>query len=553
MDWLQSIFFTQNVAQSILLIALTIAVGLYLGKFKVKGISLGITWILFVGIILSHFGFIGDSKLMSFVKDFGLILFVYAIGLQVGPSFFSSLKKGGLKLNMLAALIIVIGCLVTIIIGYVTNTDLATMTGIMAGAVTNTPSLGAAQQTLTDAGKESNFLSSAYAVAYPLAVLSIIFVPMLVKAIFRINPQKEDELARQNSNTENNPSSLAIRVTNKGLEGKSLQALHSIYKTPFVVSRIKRVDGNVERPTKDSVLYVGDIVRMVTLKEHEQEVVLLIGELLKTEDIQWDIAHGKLEAKRIVVTKKEIQGRRLGELHLGSLYDVTLVRVKRGGTELVASADLQLQLGDRVVVVGSEDDIQKVANVLGNSLKRLEVPNLIPIFMGIFLGVIVGLIPIKFPGIPQPVKLGLAGGSLIVAILISRFGPLYKVVTYTTTSANMMIRDIGISLFLAAVGLTAGENFVDVIVNGGYWWVVYGLIITVVPTFIVAVLARAVFKLPYYTIVGMIAGAHTDPPALAFANESSETDHPSVGYATVYPLSMFLRIFTAQILILISL
>ncbi|MDO5760269.1 MAG: putative transporter [Bacteroidota bacterium] len=552
MDWLKSIFLTQNVAQSILLIALTISLGLYLGKFKIKGISLGITWILFVGIILSHFGFIADAGVMSFVKDFGLILFVYAIGLQVGPSFFSSLRKGGLKLNMLATLVILLGCVVTIVIGYVTNTDLATMTGIMAGAVTNTPALGAAQQTLTDAGKESNFLSSAYAVAYPLAVLSIIFVPMLLKVIFRINPKKEEEIALKNANTDN-PSSMSILVTNKGLEGKSLQTLHSIYKTPFVVSRIKRKNGLLERPTKDSTLGVGDIVRMVTLKEHEQEVILLIGELLKTEEIQWDMEQGKLGAKRIVVTKKEIQGRRLGELHLGSLYNVTLVRVKRGGTELVASADLQLQLGDRVVVVGSEEDIQKVANVLGNSLKRLEVPNLIPIFMGIFLGVIVGLIPIKFPGIPQPIKLGLAGGSLIVAILISRFGPLYKVVTYTTTSANMMIRDIGIALFLSAVGLTAGENFVDVIISGGYWWVVYGLIITVVPILIVAILARAVFKLPYYTIVGMVAGSHTDPPALAFANESSQTDQPAVSYATVYPLSMFLRIFSAQLLILISL
>ncbi|MBQ6753794.1 MAG: putative transporter [Bacteroidales bacterium] len=551
-SWFKDIFLTQSIAQSIILIALTIAIGLYLGKFKIKGISLGITWILFAGIILSHFGLIGDAKLMSFIKDFGLILFVYAIGLQVGPSFFSSLRKGGLKLNMLAVLIVVLGCLVTLVIGYATNTDLATMTGIMTGAVTNTPALGAAQQTLEDAGQNGSFLSSAYAVAYPLAVIGIIFVPMLVKLIFRIDTKKEEQQSIQN-NTTDNPSSMSIKVTNKGVEGKTLQTLHTIYKTPFVVSRIKRADGTLERANKDSVLYVNDIVRMVTLKEHEEEVTLLLGERLKTEEISWDVDHGRLESKRIVVTKKEIQGKTLGELHLGTLYNVTLVRVKRGGTELVASANLQLQLGDRVVVVGSENNIQRVANVLGNSLKRLEVPNLIPIFMGIFLGIIVGLIPIKFPGIPQPIKLGLAGGSLIVAILISRFGPLYKVVTYTTTSANMMIRDIGISLFLAAVGLTAGENFVEVILSGGYWWVLYGLLITVIPIFIVACIARGVFKLPYYTIVGMIAGSHTDPPALAFANESTETDMPAVSYATVYPLTMFLRIFSAQILILISL
>ncbi len=552
MNWLYDIFLTQNIAQSIILVAITIAAGLYLGKFKIKGISLGITWILFVGIIISHFGLLGDAKLMSFIKDFGLILFVYAIGLQVGPSFFSSLRKGGLKLNMLALLVVVLGCMITCIIGYATNTDLATMTGIMTGAVTNTPALGAAQQTLNDAGKDSNFLPSAYAVAYPLAVVSIIFVPMLIKLIFRIDTKKEEQISIQNNMTDN-PSSMSIKITNKGIEGKNLQLLHSIYKTPFVVSRVKRADGSLERADKDTVLHLGDIVRMVTLKEHEEEISLLLGERMKTEEIAWDIDNGKLESKRIVVTKKEIQGKTLGELHFGALYNVTLVRVKRGGTELVASSDLQLQLGDRVIVVGSEDNIQKVANVLGNSLKRLEVPNLIPIFLGIFLGVIVGLIPIKFPGIPQPVKLGLAGGSLIVAILISRFGPLYKVVTYTTTSANMMIRDIGISLFLAAVGLTAGENFVDVIVGGGYWWVVYGLLITALPIFIVACIARAVFKFPYYTIVGMIAGSHTDPPALAFANESTETDQPAVSYATVYPLSMFLRIFSAQILILSSL
>lgn len=552
MDWLKNLFLTQNVAQAVLLLAITIALGLYLGKFKIKGISLGITWILFVGIILSHFGLIADAKIMSFVKDFGLILFVYAIGLQVGPSFFSSIRKGGTKLNLLALLIVVLGCVSAVVIGLVTNTDLATMTGIMTGAVTNTPSLGAAQQTLADAGEKSDFLSSAYAVAYPLGVLSIIFVPMLVRWLCHIDVKKEEKQL-QSSEGVSNPSSLSIKVTNSGLDGKTIEKLHSIYKTPFVISRIKHTDGVLERAVKDSVIHVGDILRLVTLKEHEQEIILLMGEKLNTEEIEWDVDKGRLESKRIVVTKKEMQGKTLGELHLGSLYDVTVVRVKRGGTELVATASLQLQLGDRVIMVGSEDNIQKASQVLGNSLKRLEVPNLIPIFMGIFLGVIVGLLPIKFPGIPQPVKLGLAGGSLIVAILISRFGPLYKVVTYTTTSANMMVRDIGISLFLAAVGLTAGADFVQTIVSGGYWWVVYGLIITVVPIFIVSMIARLVFKMPYYTIVGMVAGSHTDPPALAFANESSETNQPAVAYATVYPLSMFLRIFAAQLLILFSL
>lgn len=552
MNWLADVFLTQNVAQSVLLLAITIALGLYLGKFKVKGISLGITWILFVGIILSHFGFIANPQIMSFVKDFGLILFVYAIGLQVGPSFFSSLKQGGLQLNLLSLLIVVLGCITAVVIGVVTNTDLATMVGIMTGAVTNTPALGAAQQTLTDAGQNSSFLSSAYAVAYPLAVLSIIFAPMIVKMVCRIDVRKEEK-ETQDTNNVSNTSSLSIKVTNQGIDGKSIEYLHSIYKAPFVFSRIKHQDGTLERASKDSIVKVGDLIRVVTLKEHEQTMILLLGERLNTAEIEWDEEDGKLESQRVVVTKQEMQGKTLGQLHIGTLYNVTISRVKRGGTDLVATPNLQLQLGDRVLMVGSEDNIKKAADLLGNSLKRLEVPNLIPIFTGIFLGVLVGLIPLKFPGIPQPVKLGLAGGSLIVAILISRFGPLYKVVTYTTTSANMMVRDIGISLFLAAVGLSAGQGFVETILNGGYWWVLYGLIITVLPIIIVSFIARLVMHLPYNTIVGLVAGAHTDPPALAFANESTETNQPAVAYATVYPLTMFLRIFSAQLLILFAL
>ncbi|MCF0210196.1 MAG: putative transporter [Bacteroidales bacterium] len=552
MDWLKELFLTPNVAQSILLLALTIATGLYIGQYKIKGVSLGITWILFIGILLSHFGLVADAKTMAFVKDFGLILFVYAIGLQVGPSFFSSLRQGGLRLNMLSLLVVVLGCVVAVVIGIITDTDLTTMVGIMTGAVTNTPSLGAAQQTLTDAGHNASALSSAYAVAYPLGVLSIIFIPMFIKFVCRIDTKKEEK-EYQESNKTSNPASMSIRINNQGIDGKTLMELHQIYKVPFVLSRIKHKDGTVERAGKDSVIYVGDLVRVVTIKEHEQEIVLLLGERLKTEEIEWDLDKGRLESQRIVVTKKEVQGKTLGELHIGALYDVTIVRVKRGGTELVATTNLQLQLGDRVIMVGSEHNIQKAASLLGNSLKRLEVPNLIPIFTGIFLGVIVGLIPIHFPGIPQPVKLGLAGGSLIVAILISRFGPLYKVVTYTTTSANMMVRDIGISLFLGAVGLTAGQDFVQTIVSGGYWWVIYGLIITIVPIIIVSLIARLVFKMPYYTMVGMIAGSHTDPPALAFANETTDSNQPAVAYATVYPLTMFLRIFAAQVLVLFAL
>ncbi|MGP1515649.1 MAG: putative transporter [Bacteroidales bacterium] len=567
-EWLSGIFLNigdkaTNIGQTMLMLALTIALGIYLGRFKVKGISLGITWVLFIGIILSHFGhtflvsqgitdrYFVDPKIFGFIKEFGLILFVYAIGLQVGPNFFSSLRQGGLNLNLMALLVIVLACITTIVIGIITDTPLEIMTGIMTGAVTNTPSLGAAQQTLADSGKDGAFLSSAYAVAYPLAVIGIIFVPMIVRYIGKINVKKEEEMARNKAKIK--PNGIAIRVTNDKWDKLTIGEFLKLFDKPATVTRIKNDKGIIMPATRDTVINTGNTLRVVVLPEYKEEIIRTLGVECELNDKEWDIDNGKLEAHRIVVTNKEIQGRTLYSLHLEMLYNITIARIIRAGVELVPNDDLQLQLGDRVKVVGSDENIKKVAEKLGNSLKKLDVPNLIPIFLGIFLGVIFGLIPIKFPGIPQPVKLGLAGGPLIVAILLSRFGPMYKVVTFVTSSANMMIREIGIALFLAAVGLTCGDNFVSTIVDGGYMWVVYGFIITFVPIIITTVISRWLFKFPYYTIVGMIAGSHTDPPALAFANNSTETDQPATAYATVYPLSMFLRIFAAQILILISL
>ena len=550
MQWLYDIFFTKGVGQSIMLVALAIAVGLYIGKFKIKGVSLGVTWVLFVGIILSHFGLCADSTILAFVKDFGLILFVYAIGLQVGPSFFSSLKQGGMKMNMVAIIGILAACVVTLLLAYITNTPLKIMTGIMTGATTNTPSLGAAGQTLIDNGDtNAQVLSSAYAVAYPLAVLSIIFTPLILKKIMRIDDRKEEQEVEAEDTT--NRERIALKVTN--VDNITIEQLNKLFTGKFIISRILvQATGEVEHVNKNTIIHKGDILRIIINKDHTPEFISFVGEKEDDNAIEWNTNAGTLVSKRIVVTRDNIQGRSIGELNLGSMYDVTITAVKRASLDLMATPDLKLQMGDRVLVVGEEKNVEKVAHKLGNSLKKLEKPNLIPIFSGIVLGIILGIIPIKFPGIPQPVKLGLAGGPLIVAILIARFGPIYKVVTYATTSALMMIREMGICLFLAAVGLSAGQGFVSTILSGGYMWVVYGLIITIIPIVVMFLVGRLHYKIPYYTLAGLISGAYTDPPALAFNNSATSTGRPSVGYATVYPLSMFLRIFVAQILILIS-
>src|SRR5574344_202474 len=550
MEWIKGMFLTQNVAQSILLLSITIALGIWLGRIKIKGISLGITWILFVGIVLSHFGLIANKDIISFAKDFGLILFVYAIGLQVGPGFFESLKKGGLSLNLLANLIVVLGCVTAWIISIVTGESLKNMVGVLCGAVTNTPSLGAAGQTLKDSGLEDT-LPLGYAVAYPLGVIGIIFTHMIVRAILRINVKKEEQAYKQGEQA--NTEKISIQITKENIDNHSVGEIVKQYQQSLVITRIRKCDGIIEHVHNDTKVHLNDVLRVVALKEEKENIIDFLGKEIETNENEWDVDNGRLVSKRIVVTNKELQGKKVGDLHIDNLYDVTLTTVNRAGVDLLCDRNIQLQMGDRVVVVGSEDKIKKVADMLGNSLKKLDIPNLVPIFLGIFLGIVVGLIPFKFPGIPQPVKLGLAGGPLIIAILIARYGPYYKVVTFTTTGANMMIREIGISLFLAAVGLSCGKEFVSTVVNGGYWWVLYGFIITVIPLLLVGMIARIFFHLPYFSICGLIAGSTTDPPALAFANASTETSLPATAYATVYPLSMFLRILSAQIIIIMSL
>ena len=554
MDWLVNLFTANSIAHAVLILGLTIALGLLLGRIKFGSVSLGITWVLFVGIVLSHFGLGIDPEICHFVKEFGLILFVYSIGLQVGPGFFSSLKEGGVTLNSLAVLIILLGCVTCYTIHLITGEDLTTMIGVLSGAVTNTPGLGAAQQTISDtiadSAETTNRLATAYAVAYPLGVVGIIVSMLLIRYLFRIKLDREKVLAERS----NAPKTVRIdlKVSNKGIIGKKIEDIAHITRSKFVVARMIR-DGKQEIASGDTELREGDIMRVVISNRDVELVQSLIGESVQLDDKEWQTSASNLEKRRILVTKSGINGKHISDLHIRESYNVTITRVVRAGIELVATYELRLQMGDVVVVVGRKNDLDQVAAILGNSVRRLDHPNLLPIFIGIFLGVLLGSIPIMLPGVPLPVKLGLAGGPLVVAILMARYGPNYKLVTFTTNSANMMIREGGISLFLAAVGLGAGEGFVDAIADGGYWWILYGVAITMLPLLITGILARKVFKLDYFSIMGLMSGAMTDPPALAYANSVSTNDRSAVAYATVYPLTMFLRIFTAQILALIAL
>ena len=557
MEWLNSLFFGNEsfwgggVAHSVLILALVIALGIMLGKIKVAGISLGVTWILFVGIIFSHFGRRLNEHLIHFMKEFGLILFVYSIGLQVGPGFFSSFKKGGVRLNLLATMVVCAGVLVTCGLYVITGLPVTTMVGILSGAVTNTPGLGAAQQAYSDmTGIDSPDIALGYAVAYPLGVIGIILSMMVLRRVFRIDFAKEEKKALDTMDVQHDsvaqPHSLS--VVNPALEDKSIRELQGLVNRDFVISRIRRQGGEIEIADDDTLLHVGDQILVVTTPRDAAAITAFIG---RDVQVEWEQLDKRLISRRILITKPELNGKSLAQLKLHAGFGVSITRVNRAGVDLIAQPSLQLQMGDRVTVVGTEVSIANVEKVLGNSMKRLNAPNLIPIFIGIVLGVMLGSLPFTFPGIPQPVKLGLAGGPLIVSILISRFGPKFKLVTYTTMSANLMLREVGIALFLACVGLGAGEEFVETIIDGGgYAWIGYGAIITILPLLIVGVIGRLWFKVDYFTLIGVMAGATTDPPALAYSNDLAGNDIPSVGYATVYPLTMFLRVLSAQLLIL---
>lgn len=551
MDWLSNLFLGTGIAHSIIVLAFAIALGISLGaRLKFKGITLGITWILFCAIACSHFGMTLDPMVESFAKDLGLILFVYSIGLQVGPGFFSSFGQGGLKLNMLAASIVVLGCVTAYLIHVIFHVDIAVMTGVLFGAVTNTPGLGAAEQTYQDiTGVANPDIASGYAMAYPLGVVGIIFSLLLLRWIFRIRLDQEEEQVKAEKGEEQHIKTIDMRLTNPQVEGIRVRDIKLLTHVNLVVTRILDASGNEFMPDANTVLHIGDKVRFVGDEKNER-TVLLLGEL---EEITWEEKEKDIHLvnRHIVVTKPKFNGRRICDLKVREAFNITISRVRRAGVELLATSDLRLQMGDRLTVVGEAEAVERVAQSFGNSTKKLDAPNLASLFFGIMLGVTLGSLPLMLPGLSQPFKFGLAGGSLIVAILMGAFGPKYHMVTYTTSSANLMIREIGISLFLAAVGFGAGKSFIPTLVGGGYVWIGYGVLITLLPLLIIGFIGRKWMKFDYFTLMGLIAGSTTDPPALAYAtSQTSINDRAAVAYSTVYPLTMFLRVLTGQLMIL---
>ena len=537
---MENLFFGTGIAHTILLLAFVIGIGLYLGRFKLKGISLGSTWILFVGILMGHIGFQADPEVLHFVKEFGLILFVFSIGLQVGPGFFHSFLRGGVKMNLLAVMNILLAVGVTWGISLLSGEDLKTMVGVMSGAVT-----------VETASQTASGLASGYAVAYPLGVVGVIAVILLFKGLFRIDPRRELEELKAQESAEGQARRMHVAVENPAIFGKNLYELLHQFGGDFVVSRVMKGD-TILCPQSDTVLEEGDKLLLVTSQQEVDRLRILFGKEVPMHQQDWLEKDHNMVTKRITVTKSSLTGKKLKDLHFRSAYGVSVTRVIRSGVELVAAPDLYIQMGDALMCVGPEKNIDHLAQLVGNSNNALNKPNLVPIFLGIVVGIIFGSLPIRFPGIPQPIKLGLAGGPLIIAILLGHFGPKYKITTYTTTSANLMIREIGISLFLAAVGIGAGGNFWSSITGGGYWWILYGAAITLIPLSITFLVARAVCKLNFYQICGLISGSCTNPPVLAFAQGMYGSDYTSVNYATVYPLSMFMRVLVAQLMILFA-
>ena len=549
MSFISELFITHSVTQSIVLLTLVVFLGLWAGeRLRVKNFTLGVTWILFVGIALSSFGIMIDEQVSSFAKNLGLILFIYSIGLQVGPAF-SPFGKNGLRLNLLAMAIVLLGCGITIALHYLTHTDMTTMAGIMSGAVMNTPSLGAVQQTASDLlGTVSPDIAMGYALAYPLSIVGLIFSFELIRWCCRINLSKEDEALRLEHVSDDDPICIDIRLS----IDKSI-TLEQLYdKCPIdhmMISRVTRSDGTDELVDSSTIFYPNDVIRIVSDKRHEKDLQVLGA--VTHYGFRGRERSNHLISRRVVVTRTECNGKRLSTFDVRQRYHATITRINRAGVELLATPDFVLQLGDRIMVVGDRDDVRHVADIFGNELKRLDLPNLMPIFFGIFLGVLLGSLPIAIPGMNQSFKLGLAGGSLIVALLIGRFGPYYNIVTFATTSANMMLRQVGLTLFLAAVGLSVGDGFISTIMDGGYMWVLYGFLITVVPLVLIGFLAYKVMKINYFKVVGLLIGAMTGAPALGYAQSlSDKNDQASVCYATVYPLTMFLRVMVGQLLIL---
>ncbi len=575
MEWfLKLIQDTSSIGHIVLLYAVVIAVGYKLGKIKFGVVTLGSTFVLFAGILLGHIynyfglnsdeGYAAPQAVLNFVQDFGLILFVYCIGLQVGPGFFSSFKKGGVKLNIYSSIIVLLNVGVMFLLyALFFDTDnqknLPMMVGVLCGAVTNTPGLGAANETLTEVmhhnpalqnAMGTDQIASAYACAYPLGVLGMIGAVILLRYIMKIKLWQEQEQIRREveDNPHAKPCRMTIRMQNHALAGMELRKISEFMGRNFVCSRMEH-KGVVSTPVHDTVLQEDDLLNVVCAEDDADAIVAFLG---VKEDKDWATDISPIISKRVLVTKPDVEGKTFGQMHFSSLYGVNVTRLTRSGMDLFADRNVHMQIGDRILMVGPEDSVARAANAVGNSVKKLKHPNIGPIFIGILLGVILGSIPFTFSGIPNPVKLGLAGGPLIVAILIGAKGYKLHITSYTTTSVNLFVRELGLNLFLASVGIKAGANFWNTLAQGDgmkYVWV--GFLITVIPIFIMGILSRIKLKLNYFTMMGFVAGTYTDPPLLGFANQVAGNDAPAVGYSTVYPLAMFLRILTAQLIILL--
>ncbi len=560
MDWFIELLRPGNMslASTVLLYSFVIFAGIFLGKVKILGVSLGVTFVLFVGILLGHFGYAVEGNTLHFLREFGLILFIFSIGMQVGPGFFSSFKEGGIRMNMLAVTGIALNVVIMLSIYYLQGgadgaTSITNMIGVMCGAITNTPALGAAQQTVLQVNSSaydvSQQMSMGYAAAYPLGVVGIILTMILIKVIFKVNIDDEiKEVDDEKKDSTQAPAILTYKVTNELVSGLSMVKLHTLITCDYTCSRILKPDGKVVIPTAQDTIEIGDLCLIVCAKQDEEIFSRFIGQKV---EMTWPMDKGPVVSRRIVVTQPNYNGVKLGALHLHETYELNVTRVNRAGMDLLASPNLRLQIGDRVTVVGKLDDIEHLARKLGNSMKRLNEPNLITMFIGIFLGIILGSLPIQFPGMSVPMKLGLAGGPLVVAILIGAYGHKFHLVTYTNSAANLLLREIGICLFLASVGIAAGKDFAATVFNfKGAMWVAYGFLITVIPLIVVGCIARGKFKMNYLSILGMMSGSYTDPPALAYANKVANNDAPAVAYSTVYPLTMFMRVIVAQVIVL---
>ena len=554
MNWLQEAFLEPTMVQAVIIISLVSALGLYLGRIKIFGISLGITFVFFAGIFAGHLGIVVNKDMLYFAQSFGLILFVYALGLQVGPGFFSSLKKGGVAMNMMGLGVILLGLIMTVSLHWVTGVSLSNMVGLLCGAVTNTPALGAAQQALLQIDpantKGVTDMALACAVAYPLGVVGVILAIIILRALFADKKQKD--LKEQRDTT---TYVAEFHVSNPAIYEKSIKDVMKLTDKHFVISRVWR-NGKVSIPTSDTLLHEHDHLLIISVKSDVENIKVLFGEQENVDwnkaDIDWNAIDSQLISRRIAVTRNRVNGVKLGSLRLRNLYGINITRVNRAGIDLLASPDLRLQIGDRLTIVGEANSVNTVGKILGDEIKRLNNPNLLAVFIGISLGMLLGALPITLPGMSTPVKLGIAGGPIIVGILMGAFGPRFHLTTYTTMSANLMLRQLGIIIYLAGLGIDSGVHFFETVFRAeGLLWIGLGFLLTIVPVLIVGFISSQFFKLDYADNVGMLCGSMANPMALSYANTTVDGDEPSVSYATVYPLSMFIRVISAQLVLML--